>query len=124
MQTIPRRINDDETEIIQLIFDLRILGKCFFCRIRQKCYLIFQPIYFGIVSCISDRFFYDFYPHEFISFPDFQKTYAYTSGSTIEIENSSFDMTYHTHRLAEQLLGSECIGLKKRERGDSERDFR
>ena len=85
MQTISRWIDDDKTKLIEFIFDLWVLGKCFFCGVGQKYHPVFEPIYLGIVPCIGYRFFDDFYTDKGISFTAFQKANTYTSCSTIQI---------------------------------------
>ena len=66
-----------------------------------------------ILSSVSDGVLYDLYSDKFISFSRFQETYSDTSGSAVEIQYRSFYIADHTHSLAEELLRSERIRLKK-----------
>lgn len=121
MEAISRRIDDDKPKVVEFVFDFRCLGKCLFSGISQERYLVFQSVDFGVVSCIRDSFFYNFYPDKFFTFSHLQKSDTYASCSTIEIQHSSFYISHHIHCLIEKLLCSERIRLKKRKRRNPKR---
>lgn len=123
MEPVSWRIDDYETEIIQFLSDLGILQKRFFRWCRQKNNFLVDAIYFCILSSVRDCILNDFDTYQFVSLSGFQKTNADTSRSAIEIQYGSFYVSHYTHRLAEELLRSERIRLKKRKRRYPERDL-
>ena len=115
MEAISWRIDDHQSQIGQLLHDLRILRKRFFRRIGDEHDLLFQPIDLGVVSRISDSFFHDLHTDELFSFACFEETDADAAGTAVKIQDRSFDIPDHIHRLTKELLRSERIGLKERE---------